>query len=355
MTRFSAFDHAMMRRALELAGKGLYTTTPNPRVGCVVTREKKIVGEGWHERAGGPHAEVAALDLAAGAAAGATAYVSLEPCNHRGRTPPCVERIIASGVKRVVAAMRDPNPSAAGGGAALAAAGIAFEHGLLEDEARELNIGFVSRMTRGRPWVRLKLAATLDGRTALADGRSQWITGADARRDGHRWRARACAILTGIGTVRADDPRLTVREVETPRQPLRVIVDSRLETPPAARILQGDKVLIFSAAHGALPNADVVALPNANHKVELPAMLEELARRGVNELHVEAGFRLNGSLAREGCVDEYLVYLNPSFLGDAAQGMLDLPAVASLEARTNLKILSLDRVGDDLRILARPA
>jgi len=355
VTRFSAFDHAMMRRALELAGKGLYTTTPNPRVGCVVTREKKIVGEGWHERAGGPHAEVAALDLAAGAAAGATAYVSLEPCNHRGRTPPCVERIIASGVKRVVAAMRDPNPSAAGGGAALAAAGIAFEHGLLEDEARELNIGFVSRMTRGRPWVRLKLAATLDGRTALADGRSQWITGADARRDGHRWRARACAILTGIGTVRADDPRLTVREVETPRQPLRVIVDSRLETPPAARILQGDKVLIFSAAHGALPNADVVALPNANHKVELPAMLEELARRGVNELHVEAGFRLNGSLAREGCVDEYLVYLNPSFLGDAAQGMLDLPAVASLEARTNLKILSLDRVGDDLRILARPA
>ena len=355
MTRFSAFDHVMMRRALELAGKGLYTTTPNPRVGCVVTREKKIVGEGWHERAGGPHAEVAALDLAAGAAAGATAYVSLEPCNHRGRTPPCVERIIASGVKRVVAAMRDPNPSAAGGGAALAAAGIAFEHGLLEDEARELNIGFVSRMTRGRPWVRLKLAATLDGRTALADGRSQWITGADARRDGHRWRARACAILTGIGTVRADDPRLTVREVETPRQPLRVIVDSRLETPPAARILQGDKVLIFSAAHGALPNADVVALPNANHKVELPAMLEELARRGVNELHVEAGFRLNGSLAREGCVDEYLVYLNPSFLGDAAQGMLDLPAVASLEARTNLKILSLDRVGDDLRILARPA
>jgi len=355
VTRFSAFDHAMMRRALELAGKGLYTTTPNPRVGCVVTREKKIVGEGWHERAGGPHAEVAALDLAAGAAAGATAYVSLEPCNHRGRTPPCVERIIASGVKRVVAAMRDPNPSAAGGGAALAAAGIAFEHGLLEDEARELNIGFVSRMTRGRPWVRLKLAATLDGRTALADGRSQWITGADARRDGHRWRARACAILTGIGTVRADDPRLTVREVETPRQPLRVIVDSRLETPPAARILQGDKVLIFSAAHGALPNADVVALPNANHKVELPAMLEELARRGVNELHVEAGFRLNGSLAREGCVDEYLVYLNPSFLGDAAQGMLDLPAVASLEARTNLRILSLDRVGDDLRILARPA
>ena len=355
MTRFSAFDHAMMRRALELAQKGLTTTTPNPRVGCVVAREGKIVGEGWHERAGGPHAEVVALDRAASAAAGATAYVNLEPCNHLGRTPPCVEKIIGSRVKRVVAAMRDPNPDAAGGGEALRAAGIAFEHGLLEDQARELNIGFVSRMTRKRPWVRLKMAATLDGRTALADGSSQWITGAEARRDGHRWRARACAILTGIGTVRADDPRLTVREVETPRQPLRVIVDSRLETPPSARILQGEKVLIFSATHGALPNAEVVSLPNVNNKVDLPRMLEELARRGVNELHVEAGFRLNGSLVREGCVDEYLVYLNPSFLGDAAQGMVDLPAFAALEARAQLKILSLERVGDDLRILARPA
>ncbi len=355
MTRFSAFDHAMMRRALELAQKGLTTTTPNPRVGCVIAREGKIVGEGWHERAGGPHAEVLALERAAGAAAGATAYVSLEPCNHQGRTPPCARKIIACRLKRVVAALRDPNPKAARGGEALQAAGIAFEHGLLEDQARELNIGFVSRMTRNRPWVRLKMAATLDGRTALADGSSQWITGAEARRDGHRWRARACAILTGIGTVRADDPRLTVREVETPRQPLRVIVDSRLETPASARILQGDKVLIFSATRGALPNTEVVVLPNVNHKVELPAMLEELARRGVNELHVEAGFRLNGSLVREGCVDEYLVYLNPSFLGDAAQGMVDLPAFASLEARAKLKILSLERVGDDLRILARPA
>jgi len=345
----------MMRRALELAEKGLATTTPNPRVGCVIAREGKIVGEGWHERAGGPHAEVLALEKAAAAAAGATAYVSLEPCNHQGRTPPCVEKLIGFRVKRVVAAMRDPNTGAAGGGEALRAAGIAFEHGLLEDQARELNIGFVSRMTRNRPWVRLKLAATLDGRSALADGSSQWITGAEARRDGHRWRARACAILTGIGTVRADDPRLTVREVETTRQPLRVIVDSRLETPPAARILQGDKVLVFSATHGALPNTEVVCLPNKNAKVELPAMLEELARRGVNELHVEAGFRLNGSLVREGCVDEYLLYLNPSFLGDAAQGMVDLPAFGSLAQRVKLKILSLERLGDDLRILARPA
>jgi len=345
----------MMQRALELAEKGLYTTTPNPRVGCVITKDEKVIGEGWHERAGGPHAEVIALEKAGGDAAGATLYVNLEPCNHHGRTPPCVQEIIHSGVTRVVAAMRDPNPQAAGGGAALEAAGIRFEQGLMEEDARELNIGFVSRMTRGLPWVRLKIAATLDGRTALADGTSQWITGADARRDGHHWRARACAVLTGVGTVRVDDPRLTVREVKTSRQPLRVIVDSRLETPPTARVLQGEKALVFAATHGALPNAEVVCLPNKSQKVELPAMLEELARRGVNELHVEAGFRLNGSLVREGCVDEYLLYFNPSFLGDGAQGMVDLAPFSELEKRPRLKILTLDRFGDDLRILARPA
>ena len=355
MNAFSAFDQAMMRRALALAQKGLYTATPNPRVGCVVIQNEKTVGEGWHEKAGAAHAEAMALERAGAQAAGATVYVNLEPCSHQGRTPPCVEALKNAKVKRVVAAMRDPNPQAAGGGAALEAAGIGFEHGLLEDEARELNIGFVSRMTRNRPWVRLKVAATLDGRTALSNGISQWITGAEARRDGHRWRARACAILTGVGTVRADDPRLTVREIATPRQPLRVIVDSRLETSPGARILEGDKVLVFAAASGTLPNAEVVALPNRNHKVELPSMLEELARRGVNELHVEAGFRLNGSLVREGCVDEYLVYLNPSLLGDAAQGMFDLPALEGLEKRQRLKILSLERFGEDLRILARPA
>ena len=345
----------MMRRALGLAERGLYTTTPNPRVGCVVSKNEEILGEGWHEKAGGPHAEVVALERAGARAAGATVYVSLEPCNHHGRTPACVELLVKRKIARVVAAMRDPNPAAAQGGGALAAAGIGFEHGLMENEARELNIGFVSRMTRGRPWVRLKVAASLDGRTALRDGRSQWITGAEARRDGHRWRARACAVLTGIGTVKADDPRLTVREVETPRQPLRVIVDSRLETPPGARILEGDKVLVFSAKEGSLRNAEVIRLPNPNQKVELPKMLEELARRGVNELHVEAGVRLNGSLAREGCVDEYLIYLNPSLLGEGAQGMLDLPAFDSLEKRLRLKILSLERLGEDLRVVARPA
>jgi len=355
VSSFGAFDHAMMRRALDLAARGLYTTTPNPRVGCVVTSKEEILGEGWHEKAGGPHAEVVALEKAGARAAGATLYVSLEPCNHQGRTPPCVELLVKTKIGRVVAAMRDPNPQAAHGGDALAAAGIRFERGLMEDEARELNIGFVSRMTRGRPWVRLKVAATLDGRSALPDGKSQWITGPEARRDGHRWRARACAVLTGIGTVKADDPRLTVREVDTPRQPLRVIVDSRLETPSTAKILEGDKVLVFSAKEGSLRNAEVVRLPNPNQKVELPKMLEELARRGVNELHVEAGFRLNGSLVREGCVDEFVVYLNPSFLGDGAQGMLDLPGFSLLESRLKVKILSLDRLGEDLRIVARPA
>ncbi len=343
----------MMRRALALAEKGLYSTTPNPRVGCVVTRGEQVIGEGWHEKAGGPHAEAAALEKVA--AAGATVYLNLEPCNHQGRTPPCVDLLLSKKVARVVAAMLDPNPQAARGGKRLEAAGVRFEHGLLEDEARELNIGFVSRVTRGRPWVRLKVAASLDGRTALADGRSQWITGPEARRDGHRWRARACAILTGIGTVKADDPQLTVREAATARQPLRVVIDSRLETPPAAKILQGEPVLVFAAREGNLPNAEVVVLPNARGKVELPQMLEELGRRGINELHVEAGFRLNGSLVREGCVDEFLVYLNPSFLGDAALGMLDLPAPGSLDRRLRLDVRSIERVGNDLRLLLRPA
>lgn len=343
----------MMRRALALAQKGLYTTTPNPRVGCVVTREEQILGEGWHEKAGGPHAEVVALQNLS--AEGATVYLNLEPCNHHGRTPPCVDLLLTRKVARVVAAMRDPNPHAGGGAERLKAAGVRFEHGLLEDEARELNIGFVSRVTRARPWVRLKVAATLDGRTALQDGRSQWITGPEARRDGHRWRARACAILTGIGTVKADDPQLTVREVATPRQPLRIVIDSRLETPPTAKILQGERALVFAAREGKLPNAEVMVLPNPRGKVELPQMLEELARRGINELHVEAGFRLNGSLVREGCVDEFLVYLNPSFLGDAAQGLLELPAPDSLDKRLQLRLRSLERLGNDLRLLLRPA
>jgi diaminohydroxyphosphoribosylaminopyrimidine deaminase/5-amino-6-(5-phosphoribosylamino)uracil reductase len=351
---FSEFDHAMMARALTLAEKGLYTTTPNPRVGCVIAKDGQIIADGWHEKPGLRHAEAMALDNAGDAAAGATVYVNLEPCNHFGRTPPCAPALVRAKVARVVAALRDPDPKAAGGGATLQAAGIAIQYGLMEQAARELNLGFLSRVTRGRPWVRLKAAATLDGRSALADGRSKWITGPEARRDGHRWRARACAVLTGIGTVKADDPQLSVREVETLRQPLRVIVDSRLETPQSAKILGGDRVLVFSAKPGTLRNAEVIVLPNAAGKVDLPLMLQELARRGVNELHVEAGFRLNGSLTREGCVDEVLLYLNPSFLGDSAQGIVDLPPPDSLEGRMKLRIASLEALGEDLRILARP-
>jgi len=354
VSAFSETDRAMMARALALAEKGLYSATPNPRVGCVLAKDGRVVGEGWHEKAGGPHAEAQALVQASAGARGATAYVTLEPCNHQGRTPPCAPALVRAGVARVVAAMRDPNPRSNAGGDALAAAGVPFEAGLMEEEARELNLGFVSRMTRGRPWVRLKIAATLDGRTALANGRSQWITGAEARRDGHRWRARACAIATGAGTVRADDPQLTVREVPTPRQPLRVLVDSHVETPPGARVLQGEKALVFAAVAGkSLPNAEIVVLPNPGGKVDLAKMLQELGRRGINELHVEGGFKLNGSLVREGCVDEFLIYLNPSLLGDSAQGMVNLAEMTSLDQRVPLKIRSVDRVGEDLRIVAR--
>ncbi len=350
----------MMRRALALAEQGLYSTSPNPRVGSVIVQGERIVGEGWHEKAGQPHAEVNALAAAGAAAKGATVYVNLEPCSHHGRTPPCAEALVAAGVSRVVAAMRDPNPQAKHGGERLAAAGIRFDAGLMEEAARELNIGFVSRMERGRPWVRMKIAATLDGRTALPDGTSQWITGPEARADGHHWRARACAVLTGIGTVLADDPRLTVREVTTPRQPLRVVIDSRLETPEKSHILEGGNVLLFCgtdrpARRKALEarGAEVVVLPNARGKVDLPPMLAELARRGINELHAEAGFKLNGSLLREGCVDELLVYLNPSLLGDEAQGMLNLAAPEALDVRPHLALRSVDRVGEDVRILAR--
>lgn len=359
---FSAVDHGMMARALQLAERGLWTTSPNPRVGCVLVRAGEIVGEGWHEKAGEPHAEVHALRAAGERARGATAYVTLEPCSHHGRTPPCAEGLIAAGVARVVAAMQDPNPLVAGRGLALLqAAGIETACGLLENEARELNIGFVSRMTRGRPWLRLKAAASLDGKTALNNGVSQWITGPDARRDGHRWRARACAILTGIGTVRDDDPQLLVRDVETTRQPLRVVVDSRLETPLTARILQGGPVLVAAAVDDQekadllrSAGADVLVLPNADGKVELPALLAELGRRGINEVHAEAGFKLNGSLLREGLVDELLLYLAPCLIGHQASGLFNLPELLSLDGKRALTIRDLRQIGQDIRLIARP-
>ena len=358
---FSADDHRFMARALQLAQRGLYGTTPNPRVGCVIVRGGSAVGEGWHERAGAPHAEVHALAAAGAEARGATAYVSLEPCAHHGLTAPCADALVAAGIGRVVVAMQDPNPLVAGRGIALLKqSGIAVEFGLLEGEARELNIGFVSRMTRSRPWVRMKLAASLDGKTALNNGKSRWITGAAARRDGHAWRARACAVLTGIGTVRDDDPRLTVREVDTPRQPLRIVIDSRLETPLDAKVLEGGGVLIAAAVNDSdkiralrEKGAEVEVLPNAAGKVELGALMQELARRGINEVHVEAGHKLNGSLLREGLVDELLVYLAPHLIGNAARGMFDLPELQDLTGRRELKIHDLRMVDQDVRVIAR--
>lgn len=358
---FSALDHAHMAQALRLAALGLDTTTPNPRVGCVLAHGETVVGEGWHRRAGEPHAEVHALAQAGEAARGATAYVTLEPCSHHGRTPPCADALITAGVRRVIAAMADPNPLVAGQGLArLRAAGIDTESGLLELVARELNIGFVSRMTRGRPWVRLKAAATLDGKTALENGVSQWITGEAARADGHRWRARACAILTGIGTVRADDPQLTIRAVPSERQPLRVVVDARLELSPSARLLNGKPVLVACATADAARaatlqarQAEIVALPDTKGQVDLAALLTELGRRGINELHVEAGQGLNGAWLKAGWVDEILLYLAPTLVGDAARGLFRLPALTDLAQAHRLRFHDVRSVGQDLRIVAR--
>ena len=361
MPDFSAADHAYMARALRLAERGLLTTSPNPRVGCVIVRDGEVVGEGWHQRAGEPHAEVHALARAGEKSRGSTVYVTLEPCSHHGRTPPCADALIRAGVRSVICAMQDPNPKVAGRGLdRLREAGIEVHCGLLEEAARELNIGFVSRMTRGLPWVRLKAAASLDGRTALANGKSQWITGPEARRDGHRWRARCCAILTGIGTVRDDDPQLTVRAIDTTRQPLRVVVDARLETPPEARILDGGNTLLACAKADPrrrslleAKGAEIVELPNTNGKVDLARLMRLLADRGINELLAEAGFKLNGSLIREGCVDELLLYLAPSLLGPDALGAFNLPSINSLDARQKLRFHDIRQIGDDIRILAR--
>ncbi|HUO44381.1 MAG TPA: bifunctional diaminohydroxyphosphoribosylaminopyrimidine deaminase/5-amino-6-(5-phosphoribosylamino)uracil reductase RibD [Burkholderiales bacterium] len=353
---FSAADHEFMAHALQLAERGLYTTTPNPRVGCVIVSDGAVVGAGWHERAGGPHAEIVALRAAGDAARGATLYVTLEPCHHHGRTPPCDEAVIAAGFRRVVIALRDPDPRTAGQGIArLRQAGIEVESGVLESAARELNIGFVSRLTRGRPWVRVKLAASLDGGTTGGDRR--WITGEAARRDGQRWRARACAVLTGSGTVRADDPQLNVRDIETPRQPLRVVVASRLAIPPAARVLEGGALVVCADAApekiAALRagGAEVITLPDARGRVDLTALMAELGRREINELHVEAGATLSGALLQADLVDELLLYFAPCVLGSGARGMFELPDASGV--RHDLKMQEIRMVGNDLRMLAR--
>ena len=356
-----------MRRALELAHHAIALSDPNPRVGCVLTTpDGQLLGEGFTQQPGGPHAEIMALRDAAARGSdvrGALAYVTLEPCSHHGRTGPCCDALAAAGVAKVIASLQDPNPLVAGQGfARLRAAGIAVETGPGARESRELNIGFFSRMQRGRPWVRLKVAASLDGQTALANGRSQWITGEDARADGHAWRARAGAILTGIGTVLEDDPRLDVRLARVARQPPLVVVDSRLQTPPAAALfaVPDRAVWIYAAEEHAdaqraleAQGATVILLPGSGGKVDLAALLKDLAGRGVNELHVESGFKLNGSLLREGLVDEFLVYLAPRLLG-AGQGMVNIGPLQDLAEGVALEFGSVERVGTDLRVLARP-
>lgn len=363
-SEWSPDDYRHMARALTLARRGLYSTDPNPRVGCVLVEDGHIVGEGWHERAGEPHAEVIALDTAGARARGATAYVTLEPCCHHGRTPPCTDALLSAGVARMVAAMRDPNPQVAGRGLdILRAAGVRVECGLLEAEAHALNPGFIQRMTQGRPWVRVKLAMSLDGRTALASGESQWLTGAAAREDVQRLRARSSAILTGIGTLLADDPSLNVRLPEAVGQPLRVILDTELRAPPTARILQlPGPVVIFTAvsdpaAWAPLQAAggEIIIAPRAARGLDLRAVVTELARRECNEIHVECGPTLAGALLQAGLVDELVVYLAPLLLGDRARGLFQLPELIWMRERRNLEILEMRAVGRDWRLTLRPA
>ena len=415
----SAIDRRHMARALDLARRGLYSTGPNPRVGCVIAHGENVVGEGWHRYAGEPHAEIHALAAAGGDSGGATAYVTLEPCRHTGRTGPCTRALIEAGIAKVVAAMPDPDPRVAGQGfAELAEAGIEVETGLMEAPARALNRGFVSRHERGRPWVRCKLAATLDGRTATATGESRWITGKAARADVHRLRAQADAVLTGIGTLLADDPRLDARVEDArtegtraegvrmedartegigaedtrtedartegigvegarmedagclapPMQPpMRMIVDSRLRTPPSARALSAPGDVLIATIGGAgttggdtrmralvEAGAEIVPLPDVGGRVSLPALMAALAGRGVNEVHTECGPALAGALLESGLVDEIVVYLAPALLGDAARGMFILPGVAAMRDRLRLEITGVTRLGADLRIDAAP-
>ena len=371
-----------MQRALALAAQALWLSSPNPRVGCVITgHDGTVLGQGHTQRAGGPHAEVMALRDAAQrghSVQGATAWVTLEPCAHTGRTGPCCDALAAAGLGRVVAAMTDPNPQVAGQGMArLAAAGVQIQtlnpQSDPAQQARELNIGFFSRMERRLPWVRMKMASSLDGQTALQNGQSQWITGPQARADGHAWRARACAILTGIGTVLEDDPQLNVRGWDVPRQPHLVVVDSRLDMPLNAKLLDtlghglhARQIWIYTAADPAnalqadkraalsARGVTVIDMPGPNGKVDLTALLHDLARREINELHLEAGHKLNGSFIREGWVDEYLVYLAPQLLGPG-QSLANLPELTSLSGSVKLAFHAVDRIGADLRLLLRRA
>lgn len=361
----SAADAGWMARAVRLAERGLTSTSPNPRVGCVLARDGQLLGQGWHQRAGEAHAEVLALKDAGGAVAGATAYVTLEPCRHRGRTGPCVAALLQAGIARLVYAVADAGAHSGGGGEELRRAGIAVEAGLLEAEARALNPGFHRRQQGGRPWLRLKWAQSLDGRSALSNGQSQWITGPAARADGQRWRARSCAVVTGIGTVLADDPQLNVRLPNTLRQPLRVVLDSRARTPLRARIRGDGNFLLLQAesspagptpapSHQDHGDADVVRIPAAkiaSSGVDLAACVDLLAARGCHEILVEAGAQLSGAFLRAGLVDELVIYSAPSLLGDGRPSA-QLGPLTSLDQRIALRVIEQRRIGGDSRIIA---
>ena len=358
---FSATDHAMMARALRLAERGAYTTKPNPMVGCVVAHGDEIVGEGWHQRKGGPHAEVFALQAAGERAKGATAYVTLEPCAHTGNTGPCADALVAAGVARVVGAMRDPFPQVDGAGfEKLKAAGIAVESGLMETQARTLNRGFLSRIERGRPWLRVKLATSLDGRSALASGDSKWISGEPARVDVQRWRARSGAILTGAGTVLIDDPQLTVRLGDATEfvAPLRVVLDPGLATVARGRIREGDAPTLYLHAADAKPPRDFTAqhavAPVSEGRFDLGAVLKLLAERGVNEVQVEAGATLAGAFLSAGLVDELLLYVAPVLLGDRARPLFDGLLIDAMADRLHMRIVETRRIGEDVRVLLQP-
>ncbi|WP_455200921.1 bifunctional diaminohydroxyphosphoribosylaminopyrimidine deaminase/5-amino-6-(5-phosphoribosylamino)uracil reductase RibD [Kaarinaea lacus] len=360
-----------MARAIELASNGLFTTDPNPRVGCVIVKDNNIIGEGWHERAGGPHAEIVALQQVGANAEGATVYVTLEPCSHFGRTAPCADALIGANVAKVVVAMTDPNPLVAGKGIEkLSEAGISVEHGLLEDEARLLNPGFIKRMQRQLPYVRCKIAMSLDGRTAMASGESQWITGEAARQDVHRYRARSSAIMTGIGTVLADDPSLNVRLPASDNsalanftdddQPLRVIIDTQLRTPVTSKMLSlPGTTLIYSGSYDQAritelehSGAKVVQMECDDEHISLKAVLHDLARREINEVMIEAGARLNGAALAKGLIDEFIFYIAPSLMGDQARGAFHLPELTTMAQKLELELLDTRQIGDDWRIIA---
>ena len=358
---FSAVDHRMMARALRLAERAVFTTRPNPMVGCVLVHGDAVVGEGWHQRKGGPHAEVFALQAAGDRAKGATAYVTLEPCAHHGSTGPCADALIAAGVTRVVAAMRDPFPQVDGAGFdKLRAAGIAVESGLMEAQARELNRGFLSRIERGRPWLRVKLASSLDGRSAMASGDSKWISGEASRNDVQRWRARSGALLTGAGTVLADDPQLTVRLDEGSEfvPPLRVVLDPGLATVARGRVREGDAPTLYLHAPEAKPprglQADHVAVPVRNGRFDLDAVVRLLATRGINEVQVEAGATLAGAFLAAGLVDELLLYIAPVLLGERARPLFDGLHIDAMAERLRLRTVDSRSIGSDLRLLLRP-